>query len=97
MILTPPSCDDGVQNASTGETGVDCGGPCPTPCGTCTDGKHDPNEEGVDCGGVCLGVLCDPDKSIPPDQRKAACVDGKKEGWEEGPDCGGPCKNLCVK
>jgi hypothetical protein len=97
MRLTPPSCSDGIQNISTGETGVDCGGPCAAACGTCTDGKHDVNEEGVDCGGVCLGVLCDPDTSIPETERKAACADGKKEGWEEGLDCGGPCKNLCVQ
>src|SRR5690606_2026481 len=25
-----PSCSDGIQNQ--GETGVDCGGPCPNPC-----------------------------------------------------------------
>ena len=25
-----PSCTDGIQNQ--GETGIDCGGPCPNPC-----------------------------------------------------------------
>ena len=28
---TAPSCSDGIQNGD--ETGVDCGGSCPTPCG----------------------------------------------------------------
>jgi hypothetical protein len=97
MRLTPPSCSDGIQNASTGEQGVDCGGPCAAPCGTCSDGKHDVNEEGIDCGGVCLGVLCSPDTNIPPEQRKPSCADGLREGWEEGVDCGGPCKTLCAK
>jgi hypothetical protein len=30
----PPSCDDMIQNGT--ETGVDCGGSCPTPCATST-------------------------------------------------------------
>jgi hypothetical protein len=97
MRLTRPLCSDGIQNISTGEEGVDCGGPCAAPCGTCSDGKHDVNEEGVDCGGVCLGVLCEDDPSIPIEQRKDSCKNGKKEKWEEGTDCGGPCKNVCVQ
>jgi hypothetical protein len=95
MELSPPSCDDGVRNASTGEEGVDCGGPCAQGCGTCTDGVRNANEEGVDCGGVCLGILCDPDTSLGADVRKAACANGKQEKWEEGVDCGGPCRKLC--
>src|SRR5690606_34810781 len=44
------TCDDGVQNQ--GETGVDCGGPCPA-CPTCDDGIQNQGETGVDCGGPC--------------------------------------------
>ena len=48
-----PSCSDGVQNQ--GETGIDCGGPCPA-CGTppsCSDGIQNGDETGIDCGGSC--------------------------------------------
>jgi hypothetical protein len=41
---------DGMQNG--GETGVDCGGPCPA-CPTCMDGMQNGGETGVDCGGPC--------------------------------------------
>lgn len=99
MVLTPPSCDDGIQNPSTGELGVDCGPPCPAnpTCGSCTDGVHNNNEEGIDCGGVCLGILCDQDPAIvDPALRKPSCANGKAEPWEEGTDCGGPCRAQCV-
>ena len=48
-----PTCSDGIQNQ--GETGVDCGGPCPA-CSsdpTCSDGIQNQGETGVDCGGPC--------------------------------------------
>jgi len=45
-----PTCSDGIQNQ--GETGVDCGGPCPA-CATCTDGIQNQGETGIDCGGPC--------------------------------------------
>ncbi len=48
-----PTCDDGEQNQ--GETGIDCGGPCPA-CGAvanCFDGVQNQDETGIDCGGVC--------------------------------------------
>jgi hypothetical protein len=44
------SCDDGVQNQ--GETGIDCGGPCPA-CASCIDGIQNQGETGIDCGGPC--------------------------------------------
>ncbi len=44
-----PTCDDGIQNQ--GETGVDCGGPCPGICPTCDDGILNNGETEVDCGG----------------------------------------------
>ena len=51
----PPSgtCFDGIQNQ--GETGIDCGGPCPA-CPTppsCSDGIQNQGETGIDCGGPC--------------------------------------------
>lgn len=45
-----PSCSDGIQNQ--GESGVDCGGPCPA-CATCFDGIQNQGETGIDCGGPC--------------------------------------------
>jgi hypothetical protein len=97
LQMEPPSCHDGVQSIEIGETGIDCGAPiagCP-PCGTCTNGVHDPNEQGIDCGGACLGILCDPDPTIPDAMKKAACANGKQDPWEEGVDCGGPCTTQC--
>jgi len=44
-----PSCNDHTQNQ--GETGTDCGGPCP-PC-HCFDGVPNNGETGTDCGGTC--------------------------------------------
>ncbi len=49
-----PTCDDGIQNQ--GETGIDCGGPCPAICPTCDDGIQNGDEDGIDCGGS----FCDP-------------------------------------
>lgn len=52
-----PTCDDGIQNQ--GETGVDCGGPCPDACPTCDDGIQNQGETGVDCGGPnCAPCPC---------------------------------------
>ncbi|MCP3682399.1 MAG: hypothetical protein GY861_06875 [bacterium] len=48
-----PTCFDGVQNGD--ETGVDCGGSCPS-CeipASCFDGIQNGDETGVDCGGSC--------------------------------------------
>ncbi len=44
------SCEDGMM--SGGETGTDCGGPCPA-CETCDDGIMNQDETLIDCGGVC--------------------------------------------
>ncbi len=51
--LTPSSntCGDGIQNGN--ETGIDCGGSCPSCPPSCTDGIKNGNETGVDCGGDC--------------------------------------------
>ena len=49
-----PTCDDGIQNQ--GETGVDCGGPCPGICPTCDDGILNNGEIEVDCGGPNCSV-----------------------------------------
>ncbi|MEO5906280.1 MAG: GEVED domain-containing protein [Saprospiraceae bacterium] len=53
VIIVPSvsgTCSDGIQNQ--GETGIDCGGPCPA-CPTCNDGIQNQGETGIDCGGPC--------------------------------------------
>jgi hypothetical protein len=96
LQMVKPSCTDGVQSLELGEQGIDCGGTCPTACGSCTNGVADANEDGVDCGGACLGILCDPDPAITDKtQRHAACANNKQDPWEEGVDCGGPCTTVC--
>ncbi len=72
---TTPTCSDGIQNQ--GETGVDCGGPCPA-CPTCNDGIQNQGETGVDCGGPCTAC--------------PTCNDGIQNQGETGIDCGGPCQ-----
>lgn len=70
-----PTCFDGVRNQ--GETGIDCGGPCPTACNpvpNCNDGVQNGDETGIDCGG--------PD--CPP---CPTCGDGFKNGPELDVDC----------
>lgn len=57
-----PNCANGVQDCN--ELGVDCGGPCGSPCAgvpSCTNSIQDQDETGVDCGGlICApcGVPC---------------------------------------
>lgn len=50
------SCVDGIMTG--GETGVDCGGPCP-PCASCSDGVLNQGETLIDCGGPC--PPCEPE------------------------------------
>ncbi|MCE3297284.1 MAG: Protein of unknown function precursor [Crocinitomicaceae bacterium] len=48
-----PNCSNGIQDCT--EQGVDCGGPCGTPCAgvpSCTNSIQDQDEVGVDCGGL---------------------------------------------
>jgi hypothetical protein len=75
-----PTCTDGIQNQ--GETGVDCGGPCPACTGSCFDGIQNGLETGVDCGGTCPAC--------------PTCFDGIRNQGETGVDCGGPCALSCT-
>jgi len=75
-----PTCTDGIQNQ--GETGVDCGGPCPACTGSCFDGIQNGTETGVDCGGTCPAC--------------PTCFDGIQNQGETGVDCGGPCALTCT-
>jgi uncharacterized repeat protein (TIGR01451 family) len=76
VIVTPPSCTDGIQNQD--ETGVDTGGVCTPPAETCSDGIQNQDETGVDTGGVCT----------PPAE---TCSDGIQNQDETGIDTGGVC------
>jgi hypothetical protein len=55
--ISTATCSDGIQNQ--GETGIDCGGPCPA-CASCSDGIQNQGETGIDCGGPCpaCAVYC---------------------------------------
>jgi len=75
LVQVTASCTDGISNQ--GETGIDCGGPCPS-CETCADGIRNQGEADVDCGGPC--VPCPP-----------SCTDGSLNQGETDIDCGGPC------
>ena len=57
----PWTCSDMKQNS--GESGIDCGGPCSLDC--CENGYRDRNlgEEGIDCGGRCPDKC--PVKEVP--------------------------------
>ncbi len=76
-------CGDGMQ--SSGEKGVDCGGPCRACAAapSCTDGVKNQDETAVDCGGPC--------QACPP-----TCVDGVKNGTEPVIDCGNATCGLCA-
>ena len=81
----PATCSDHIQN--NGETGVDCGGPCPA-CGAtahCTNGVKDADETEVDCGGADCNA-CTP----------SHCTNGRKDADETDVDCGGADCNRCV-
>ena len=87
-----PTCRDRLKNQ--GETGVDCGGPCP-PCPSCKDGILNQKEEKIsqimsadpndisDCGGP----LC------PACPR---CDDNRQNSGETGIDCGGLCRSCAT-
>ena len=69
------SCEDGKQNQ--GETGIDCGGPCPN-CDyfrTCSDGLQNGDEIGVDCGGPCPNA-CPEIPETPEDIFFEATING---------------------
>jgi hypothetical protein len=69
-----------------GETGTDCGGPCPactasTEANSCFNGILDGLETGVDCGGGC--VSCCENGVLDPDEDDIDCNDR-----------GGSCRNC---
>lgn len=76
-VCTASTCNDGLL--STGETGIDCGGSCTTPCGlggTCN--------AGADCdSGIChlTQRTCSASR----------CADGTQNDAETDVDCGGSC------
>jgi hypothetical protein len=75
-----PTCTDGIQNQ--GETGIDCGGPCPA-CATCNDGIQNQGETGIDCGGPC--APCPPP---PPGGETILLAAYFETGWDTWVDGG---------
>jgi hypothetical protein len=74
------TCSDGIQNQ--GETGIDCGGPCPA-CVTCNDGIQNQGETGIDCGGPC--PACPPP---PPGGEVVLLASYFETGWNSWVDGG---------
>jgi len=89
-IVTPATCNDGVKTGpySTGETSVDCGGPC-RPCTTegaacLTKGDCDENL-GLAClGGECWAALA------------SLCSNNRADAYETSVDCGGDFCGPCA-
>jgi hypothetical protein len=86
----PASCEDGIVNQ--GESGIDCGGPCPA---RCAEGR------GCSTTGDCApGLFCPESVSAgSPATRTCAlvsCRDGARNGDEVGTDCGGSCPPCAV-
>jgi hypothetical protein len=79
--LAPAICADGQRDGD--ETGVDCGGTCPTKCGT---GK------GCLVGADCMSGFCNTSTRLCVD---SSCGDGVLDGTETDVDCGGSCASKC--
>ncbi len=96
-LIVCATCSDGIQNQ--GETGVDCGGPCPACAAapTCSDGIQNQGETGIDCGGPC--AACPP--SCPGDGCVACgcpafqyCNSGRIGDNLCYCDCNAVCRNM---
>jgi hypothetical protein len=75
-----PRCFNNVQDP--GETGVDCGGPCPS-CGAGSFCRVPRDCESNNCAlNICLEATCD---------------DGIRNQGEAHVDCGGPCTSCLFK
>lgn len=74
--VSPPTCNDGLQNQGEGD--VDCGGGV---CTLCLDGST--CAMNGDCASFnCMGGICQP--AVP------SCSDGILNQGETDDDCGGP-------
>ena len=80
LTCVAATCSDGLKNGD--ETGIDCGGSCPSLCGN-----------GMGCSsasscesGVCVGGTCQP----------ASCSDGVQNGSEAGVDCGSAASGCAL-
>jgi hypothetical protein len=84
-----PTCFDGIQNQ--GEEGIDCGGPCPTPCDptpSCGNGYQDGNETGVDCDDDA-STICPPcatcdDEILNGPELEIDCLDWPIAQYDDG-------------
>ncbi|MRG97277.1 hypothetical protein [Polyangium spumosum] len=81
----PAHCTNGALDSVSGETDVDCGGPCaPCPLTFKCNSRTDCEGEG-NCGGM-------PKACQPPN-----CLEGVKNGNETDGDCGGSCDKKCAQ
>jgi hypothetical protein len=91
-----PTCFDGIQNQ--GETGIDCGGPCPACCSpaTCLSLGKSCGSWSNNCGGTVTCPSCSSGYTCSNGQCVYSCVlscSGKCGGASDG--CGGYCYGSC--
>ncbi|MBD3309741.1 hypothetical protein GF351_00830 [Candidatus Woesearchaeota archaeon] len=79
-----PTCSDGIQNQ--GEAGVDCGGPCPSPCAECPASCDDENPCTEDKCSDLTDFQCR-HVSIP-----LCCGNGVCEAGEDENSCPEDCR-----
>ena len=86
-----PTCSDGIQNQ--GETGIDCGGPCPAICPppSCVDGVQNQGETGIDCGGPC--PACGVDIIPTACATQTYNITGTSKFYDNGGNGGDPCSD----
>jgi hypothetical protein len=80
-VCVASTCQDGFQDGN--ETGVDCGGSCPTECAL---------GQGCKVDGDCASAICN---TTLGECVSSTCQDGIKDGSETGVDCGGSCTDKC--
>ncbi len=79
VIYLNPLCTDQIANGD--ETGVDCGGSCPSKCEIGGGCKTDGDCDDADCvGGVCTAKPCE---------------NGRQDAQETDVDCGGGTCRVC--
>ena len=86
-VCVPPHCTNGVQDAASGETGIDDGGPCGARATTCSGTPGSVN--------FCVGCLCASGEGDCDGD--AECASGLKCGKNNGPRFSLPAAyDVCV-
>ena len=84
-----PTCSDGIQNQ--GETGVDCGGPCPACAAVCGDAICNGSENCGTCPGDCIcsgPTVCCQGSCAAPRNGDGCCNGGENCSTSADCSCG---------